>query len=155
MNMYAAGNSPDRFIESNLVGDVPLEWDDGLLQRAQYDTSVEGHINSVFTATLYAQYNQEHEWYSALTQVDRFNASLEGPVTAKAYRAAIDPVDLQTHPEGGDVPEGETFGVEPVEFDPKRSETVIEVSDLQEIRSMILGATGRAARPRDRPRRDR
>ncbi|RQG93737.1 hypothetical protein [Natrarchaeobius oligotrophus] len=136
------GNSPEAFVESHLVGNVPLDWDDGLLQRAQYDTSVDGHVNSIFTATLYAQYNSEHEWYSALQQVDRFNASLEGPVTAKAYRAATDAVDLQTHPEGGDVPEGETFGVEPVEFDPKRSETVIEVSDLQEIRSTIEDAVG-------------
>jgi hypothetical protein len=139
---YAAGHSPERFLESNIVGDVPMDWDDGLLQRAQYDTSVEGHINAIFTATLYAQYNQEHEWYNALTQIDRFNASLEGPVTAKAFRAATDPVDLQTHSEGGPVSDGQTFGVEPVEFDPKRSETVIEVSDLQEIRAAIEDAVG-------------
>lgn len=130
------------FIESNLVGDVPLDWDDGLLQRAQYDTTTDAHINSIFTATLYAQYNTEHEWYSALQQVDRFNASLEGPVTAKAFRAAHSPVDLQTHAEGGDVPEGETFSVEEVEYDPKRSETVAEVSDLQEIRAAIEDAVG-------------
>ncbi|ELZ84453.1 hypothetical protein C453_12941 [Haloferax elongans ATCC BAA-1513] len=139
---YGGGNSPERFIESNLVGDVPLDWDGGLLQRAQYDTTVEGHINSIFTATLYAQYNAEHEWYNALTQVDRFNASLEGPVTAKAFRAATDPVDLQTHSEGGSVSSGQTFGVKPIEYDPKRSESVIEVSDLQEIRAAIEDAVG-------------
>lgn len=135
-------NSYEGFLENNIVSDVPLDWDDGLLQRAQYDTTTEAHVNDVFTATLYAQYNTEHEWYSALQQVDRFNASLEGPVTAKAYRAATEPVDLQTHPEGGDIPEGETMGVEDVSFDPKRSETIIEVSDLQEIRAMIEDAVG-------------
>lgn len=142
MLSYAGGNSPERFLESNVVSDVPLDWDEGLLQRAQYDTTTEGHVNDIFTATLYAQYNGEHEWINALTQVDRFNASLEGPVTAKAFRAATDPVDLQTHSEGGQVSDGTTFGVEPVSFDPKRSETVIEVSDLQEIRSMIEDAVG-------------
>lgn len=142
MLSYAGGNSPGRFLESNVVGDVPTDWDDGLLQRAQYDTSVDGHVNSIFTATLYAQYNQEHEWINALSQVDRFNASLEGPVTAKAFRAATNPVDLQTHSEGGPVSDGQTFGVEPVEYDPKRSETVIEVSDLQEIRAAIEDAVG-------------
>ncbi|WP_231554291.1 hypothetical protein [Halobellus rufus] len=139
---YAGGNSPGRFLESNVVGDVPMDWDDGLLQRAQYDTTTEAHINAIYTATLYAQYNSQHEWYNALTQVDRFNASLEGPVTAKAYRAATDPVDLQSHSEGGDVPAGQTMGVEEVEFDPKRSDNVIEVSDLQEIRSAIEDAVG-------------
>lgn len=142
MLSYAGGNSPERFLESNVVGDVPLDWDDGLLQRAQYDTSTEAHINDIFTATLYAQYNAEHEWIDALTQVDRFNASLEGPVTAKAFRAATNPVDLQTHSEGGQISDGQTMGVETVSFDPKRSETVIEVSDLQEIRSMIEDAVG-------------
>ena len=139
---YAGGNSPETFLESNVVSDVPLDWDEGLLQRAQYDTTTEAHVNDIFTATLYAQYNTEHEWYSSLTQVDRFNASLEGPVTAKAFRAATDPVDLQTHSEGGDVPDGETMPVEDVAFDPKRSETVVEVSDLQEIRASIEDAVG-------------
>lgn len=139
---YAGGNSPGGFLESNIVGDVPLDWDDGLLQRAQYDSTTDAHVNSIFTATLYAQYNQEHEWYNALTQVDRFNASLEGPVTAKAYRAATDTVDLQTHSEGGEISSGQTFGVEDVEFDPKRSETVIEVSDLQQIYAAIEDAVG-------------
>ena len=139
---YAGGHSPSRFVESNVVSDVPLDWDDGLLQRAQYDTSTEAHVNAIFTATLYAQYNQEHAWYNALSQVDRFNASLDGPVTAKAYRAATDPVDLQTHNEGGQVPDGNTFGVEKVEFDPKRSDAVIEVSDLQEIYAAIEDAVG-------------
>jgi len=121
MLSYAGGNSPDRFLESNVVGDVPLDWDDGLLQRAQYDTSTEAHVNDIFTATLYAQYNAEHEWIDALTQVDRFNASLEGPVTAKAFRAATNPVDLQTHTEGGQISTGQTMGVEKVSYDPKRS----------------------------------
>lgn len=139
---YAAGNSPERFLESNVVGGVPMDWDEGLLQRAQYDTTTEAHVNAIFTATLYAQYNQEHAWYNALSQVDRFSASLDGPVTAKAFRAATNPVDLQTHAEGGDVSSGTTFGVEEVEFEPKRSETVAEVSDLQEIHAAIEDAVG-------------
>ncbi|WP_233512135.1 hypothetical protein [Haloferax sp. Atlit-12N] len=139
---YAGGNSPERFLESNVLGDVPMDWDEGLLQRAQYDTSTQAHVNSIFNATLYAQYNDEHKWYNALTQVDRFNASLEGPVTAKAFRAATTPVDLQSHSEGGSVPAGQTMGVEEVEFDPKRSETVIEVTDLQQIRASIEDAVG-------------
>jgi len=142
MHSYAGGNSPGSFLESNLVSDVPMDWDDGLLQRAQYDSTVEAHVNDIFTATLYAQYNQEHEWYNALSQVDRFNASLDGPVTAKAFRAATDPVDLQTHSEGGQVSSGQTMGVEEVSYDPKRSETVIEVSDLQEIYAAIEDAVG-------------
>jgi hypothetical protein len=142
MHSYAGGNSPGSFLESNVVSDVPMDWDDGLLQRAQYDSSVDAHVNDIFTATLYAQYNDEHEWYNAVTQVDRFNASLEGPVTAKAFRAATNPVDLQTHSEGGQVSSGQTMGVEKVSFDPKRSETVIEVSDLQEIYSAIEDAVG-------------
>ena len=90
---YAGGNSPNRFIEQNIAGDVPLDWDDGLLQRAQYDTSTEAHVNAIFTATLYAQYNQEHEWINALTQVDRFNASLEirsrSPVGVSGHPSAF------------------------------------------------------------------
>ncbi len=143
MHSYA-GSSPAGFVESNVAGDVPLDWDGdgGLLQRAQYDSTTEAHVNAVFTATLYAQYNSEHEWYSALSQVDRFDASLEGPVTAKAFRAATDPVALQTHEGGGDVPAGETFNVEEVDYEPKRSETVINVSDLQEIYATIEDAVG-------------
>lgn len=141
---YAGGNSPERFLESNVLGGVPMDWesDGGLLQRAQYDSTTEAHVNSVFTATLYAQYNTQHEWYSALTQVDRFDATLNGPVTAKAYRAAHSPVGLQTHSEGGSVPDGNTMAVEGVEFDPKRSDAVIEVSDVQETLSMIEDAVG-------------
>jgi len=139
---YASGGSPGQFMESNVVGDVPMDWDEGLLQKAQYDSTTDAHVNAIFTATLYAQYNQQHDWYNALSQVDRFNASLEGPVTAKAFRAATNPVDLQTHSEGGSVPAGTTFGVEEVEYDPKRSETVIEVSDLQEIYAAIEDAVG-------------
>ncbi|MDS0280294.1 hypothetical protein NDI85_21145 [Halomicroarcula sp. S1AR25-4] len=142
MHGYAGGSSPARFLESNMVSDVPMDWDEGLLQKAQYDSSTAAHVNAIFTATLYAQYNQEHSWYNALSQVDRFNASLEGPVTAKAFRAATNPVDLQTHSEGGNVSSGTTFGVEEVEYDPKRSETVAEVSDLQEIYAAIEDAVG-------------
>jgi len=142
MHSYAGGSSPGRFLESNKLNDVPMDWDEGLLQRAQYDSSTAAHVNAIYTATLYAQYNQEHSWYNALSQVDRFSASLEGPVTAKAYRAATNPVDLQTHSEGGSVSSGTTFGVEEVEFDPKRSETVAEVSDLQEIYAAIEDAVG-------------
>ncbi|ELZ96051.1 hypothetical protein C440_05657 [Haloferax mucosum ATCC BAA-1512] len=142
MMSYAGGNTPERFIESHVLSDVPMDWNEGLLQRAQYDTTTEAHVNAIFNATLYAQYNDEHEWYNALSQVDRFNASLEGPVTAKAFRAATTPVDLQTHSEGGVISSGQTMGIEPVEYDPKRSETVIEVSDLQEIRAAIEDAVG-------------
>jgi len=141
-SQFVGGLSPDAFLESNVLGGVPMDFDDGLLQRAQYDTSTAGHVNAVFTATLYAQYNSEHEWYSALPVRDRFNATIDGPVTAKAFRAAHSPVDLQTHTEGGNVPGGNTFAVDPVEYDPKRSETVIGVSDLQEIRSLIEDAVG-------------
>ena len=142
--MYNGTQSYTDFLQnSTSVGDVPADWDEGLMQKAQYDTTTEAHVNAIFQAALYAQYNQENNFYGAMPKVDRFEAgTLDGSVTAKAYRAAHSPVPLQTHPEGGEIPEGEKFEVEEVEFDPKRSETVAEVSDLQDIRAAIDDSVG-------------
>lgn len=120
-------------------------FEDGLVQRAQYDTSADAHTNAIYAATLFAQYNSENNFYQAIPQVDYMDmpSSLDnGNVAAKAFRAAHSPVPLQTHSEGGSVPSGETFSTEEVSFDVKRSETVIEVSDLMQIRSAIEDAVG-------------
>lgn len=142
--MLNTTNDWQQFLFSSTeVGDIPNDWDNGLLQKAQYDTSVDGHVNSVFMSALYAQYNQENKFYSAIPQVDRFEVTnLDSPVAPKAFRAAHSPIPLQTHSEGGVVPDGERFDVDPVDFEPKRSVTVAEVSDLQQIYAMIEDAVG-------------
>lgn len=131
------------FQQTSIAQQTVSEFDD-ILQKAQYNTSMSGAVNAVFTAALYAQYNDEHNFYAAIPQVDRSGAaSLDaGVANAKAFRAAHDPVDLQTHSEGGEVSDGETYEVEAVEYDIKRSETVLEVSDVQQIEAMISDSVG-------------
>ena len=115
---------------------------DDVEQKAQYDSSVSGAVNAIFGATLYKQYNDENNFVAALPVIDRSaERNLQNP-TAKAFRAAHSPVPLQTHTEGGTIPDGETFSVEEVEFDVKRSETVLEVSDVQQILRTIEDAVG-------------
>lgn len=122
--------------------DIDFKGLDAVEQKAQYDSSVAGSVNAIFGATLYKQYNEENNFLAALPVVDRSGQrNLQNPV-AKAYRAAHSPVPLQTHPEGGQIPDGETFSVEEVEFDVKRSETVLEVSDVQQILRAIEDAVG-------------
>ena len=115
---------------------------DDVEQKAQYDSSVSGAVNAIFGATLYKQYNDENNFVAALPVIDRSaERNLQNP-TAKAFRAAHSPVPLQTHPEGDTIPDGETFSVEQVELDIKRSETVLEVSDVQQILRAIEDAVG-------------
>jgi hypothetical protein len=117
------------------------EWD-GILQKAQYDTGMATTVNKVFGAVLYAQYNDENQFYAAMPQVDRFNQNLNQDPKATAFRAAHSPVPLQTHSEGASIPSPENFSVEEFNVEVKRSETVLEVSDLQQIRSAIDDSVG-------------
>ena len=118
---------------------------EGIMQKAQYDSSAAATLNAVFTAVLYEQYNKEAQFAATLPTIDRSAdfTNLDSQVPGKAFRAAHSPVPLQTHPEGGDIPEGETFAVETFEAMMKRSETVLEVSDLQQIRGAIEDAVAR------------
>lgn len=132
------------FLADTVGGRVSDSEFDGLLQKASYDTSTQGIVNDVFGAVLFAQYNSENQWYQGLPIVDKSTQgfSLGDTVPAKAYRAAHSPVNLQTHSEGGAVPSGQTMSVEEFSVEVKRSDTVIEVSDLQQIESMIEDAVG-------------
>lgn len=132
------------FFGQTSLADVSVsndEWD-GILQKATYDTSLQGTVNKVFGAVLYAQYNNEHQFYAALPQVDRFDQNLNADPKATAFRSAHSPVALQTHSEGGSIPSPNNFTTEEFSVEVKRSETVLEVSDLQQIRSMIDDSVG-------------
>lgn len=114
---------------------------DDIISKATYDTTTAAHVNDLFGSVLYAQYNQEHAWLNALPVVDRTGASLEtGDAIPKSFRAAHSPVQLDTHSEGGSISTARTMTIEEVSYEVKRSETVIESSDLQEIESVIEDA---------------
>lgn len=132
------------FLAGTVGGRLSDSMFDDLLQRAQYDGSTAEIVNDVFGAVLFAQYNQSHNWLNAIPTVDVTGRgfSLGDSVPAKAYRAAHSPVSLQTHSEGGDVPAGQTMSVEEFSVEAKRSDSVIEVSDLQQIESLIEDAVG-------------
>lgn len=135
----------DQFLDQkfggNALGDFSTDMfgDEGLLQRAQYDTSDAALVNTVFGATVFAQYNMENNFYAAVPQVtrDEFSGMQAGDTIPKAYRARYNPVSLQTHSEGGSIPAGQTADHAEFSADVKRSETVLEVSDVQQIRSLI------------------
>jgi hypothetical protein len=130
-------------VAAELLGDVPsdLSYIDDVDQMASYDTTTESHVNNIFQSVLYSQFNTEANFLGVLPQVDRFeHGGVDGDVTAKAYRGADNPVPLQAADEGGDVPAGETFDVFEANFDPKRSLTVAQVSDIQQIRGAIEDA---------------
>lgn len=118
----------------------------GILQRANYDTGLNSGalVNNVYGSVLYAWYNQEHKWLQAIPTVDRMgDAGVGDTVNPKNFRAAHSPVALQTHSEGGSVPDpGNNFTPEELAFEVKRSETVLDMSDLQQIESMIEDASG-------------
>lgn len=119
---------------------------DDVIQKAQYDTGLNSGamVNDVYGAIFFAQYNSEHNWLNAIPVVDRTDATVGvgDTVNPKAFRAAHSPVALQTHSEGGSVPSGNNFTPEEVSFEVKRSETVAEMSDLQQIESMLEDAAG-------------
>jgi len=118
---------------------------DGLLQRAQYDTSDPGLVNEVYGPELYAQYNSEANFRAVLPVVDRSD-DIAGrnpfgeSVVAKAFRARHSPVSLQTHSEGGAVPAGTKGETEEVSYEVKRSVNTLEGSDLLEIESRLEDA---------------
>jgi len=135
----------DQFLNNDFggtaLGDVSesIFEDEGLLQKAQYDTGDAGAVNAVFGATVFAQYNMENNFLAAIPQVTRdgFEGLEEGDTIPKAYRARYNPVSLQTHPEGGAIPVGQKANHAEFSADVKRSETVFEASDIQQIRSLI------------------
>lgn len=132
-------------VAASLLGDVPndLSYIDDVDQMASYDTSVDGHVNNIYQSVLYAQFNRQTNFLGVLPQRDRFeHGGVDGDVTAKAFRGANNPVPLQSADEGGSVPAGETFDVFEVAYDPKRSMTVLEVTDIQQIRAAIEDAVG-------------
>ena len=132
-------------VTASLLGDVPsdLSYIDDVDQKAQYDTSIASNVNNIFQSVLYAQYNSEANFLGVLPQVDRFeHGGVDGDVTAKAFRGSFNPVPLQSADEGDEVPAGETFDTFEAHYDPKRSMTVLEVSDIQQIRSAIEDAVG-------------
>lgn len=137
-------NNWRNFLADTVGGRLSDSMFDDVLQKASYDTSSSGLVNDVFGAVLFAQYNTENAWYQALPIVDKSNTgfSLGDSVPAKAYRAAHDPVDLQTHSEGGDVPTGNTMSVKEFSVEVKRSDTIATASDLQQIESVLEDAVG-------------
>lgn len=132
------------FLAGTRAGGLSDSMLDDLVQKAQYDTTDPSIVNDVYGAVLFAQYNQSHNWLNAIPQVDKTGAgfSLGDTVPAKAYRGAHSPVALQTHSEGGNVPSGKTMSIEEFSVEVKRSDMVIEMSDLQLIESMIEDAVG-------------
>lgn len=141
----------NQYFQGTSFADVAIDsWDavqsaaEGIGTKASYSTSDGGTVNDIFTAVLYAQYNRENNFLAVAPQVDRSqNANLDsGTANAKAFRAAHSPVPLQTHPEGGQIPDAEKFEVEEVVYDIKRSETVISTNDIQQIESMISDSVG-------------
>jgi len=132
-------------VTASLLGDVPgdLSYIDDVDQKAQYDTSIASNVNNIFQSVLYSQYNSQANFLGVLPQVDRFeHGGVDGDVTAKAFRGSFNPVPLQSADEGAEVPAAETFDTFEAHYDPKRSMTVLEVSDIQQIRSAIEDAVG-------------
>jgi len=115
---------------------------DDLISKATYDTSTASLVNDLYGAVLYAWYNQEHRWLQAIPQVDRFGEATLGDPIAKSFRVAHSPVQLDTHAEGGSISTARTMGIEEVSYEVKRSETVLEESDLQQIEAVIEDAVG-------------
>lgn len=118
---------------------------DQVMQRAQYNASNQASlVNNIFGSVLYAWYNQEEKFYGALPKIDMMQAPPHnaGDRIPKSFRVAHSPVSLDTHSAGGSVSSAANFTVEEVSFEVKRSETVISVSDLQQIESMLEDAAG-------------
>lgn len=144
LRQYHFTNILQRSLSAALGKEDPVY--DDLIQRAVYDTGLNSGalVNNVYGSVFYAWYNQEHAWYSAIPQVDRMGEAQVGDaVNAKNFRVAHSPVSLQTHSEGGSVPDpGNNFTPEEVAFEVKRSETVLDMSDLQAIEAVIEDAAG-------------
>jgi len=116
---------------------------DNVTQKASYDSTTAGHVNTIFQSILYAQYNQETNFLSVLPQRNRFDhGGVDGSVTATAFRTLDNPVSLQTAAEGGSVPSGVVADIDEVDYDPKRSMNVVKVSDVQSVLSSIEDAVG-------------
>lgn len=119
--------------------DAASEAMEAISQEASYDSTNPGLLNDLFGAALYVQSNLEANFFGALPKVDMTGsnnaASQPLPLT---FRAAYDPPALQTHSEGGTIPDGRTYEIEEVSADIKRSLAVIEQSDLEQLRAELL-----------------
>lgn len=116
---------------------------DQVAQKATYDSSISGIVNDVFGAILYPWYNREHKWKQALPQVDRFSmGGTLGDTIPKSMRVGHSPVQLDTHAEGGSISTARTMSIEEFSLEVKRSETVMELSDLQALEADLEDAVG-------------
>jgi hypothetical protein len=133
---YGGYSYRDRF--RDLMSDAHLNALSEIQQKASYSTSDAALVNDMFGAALYVQSNLEANFYGAIPKVDRTGANAQAEqVLPLTFRAAHTPPSLQTHSEGGDVPAGRTYSTEEVAADVKRSDAVIEQSDLQQIKAEI------------------
>jgi len=112
---------------------------DAIEQEASYTTGNAGLINDLFGAALYVQSNLEADFFGALPKRDMTGANTAAnqplPLT---FRAAYSPPALQTHSEGGPIPDGRTYNIDEVSADIKRSIAVVEQSDLEQLRAELL-----------------
>lgn len=132
------GNSfYDRF--SQLLDDDHLDELAGIQQKASYDTADPALTNDMFGAALYVQSNLEAHFYGSVPKISRTgaNSTAEQPMPL-TFRAAHTPPALQTHSEGGDVPDGRKYETEQVSADVKRSVAVVKQSDLQQIKAELM-----------------
>lgn len=122
----------------DLLSDEHMSTLDAIQQEASYTTSDGSIVNDIFGAALYVQSNLEAKFFGALPKVDRTGETIrtEQPLPL-TFRAAHSPPSLQTHSEGGSVPDGRTYSTEEVSADVKRSVAVVEQSDLQQIKAEI------------------
>ena len=108
------------------------------IEQESYTTETEALTNDVLGAALYVQTNLESNLFGVMPKVDRTGETLPDQPLPLTFRAAHSPPPLQTHAEGGDIPEGRTYEVEEVSADIKRSIAVVEQSDLQQLRAELL-----------------
>lgn len=127
------------FLQSSGMRDSAAQALEAISQEASYSTADAANLNDLFGAALYVQSNLEANFFGAIPKVDRSAANTDAtqplPLT---FRAAFDPPALQTHAEGGEIPEGRKYGRQKVSGDIKRSVAVIEQSDLSELRAQLL-----------------
>lgn len=112
---------------------------EAISQEASYDTTDAALLNDLFGAALYVQSNLEANFFGAIPKRDMSGANTNAqqplPLT---FRAAHSPPALQTHSEGGNIPDGRKYEQDEVSADIKRSVAVVEQSDLRQLRSELL-----------------
>lgn len=112
--------------------------DAAIEQEASYSTGDGTLVNDVFGAALYVQTNLESQLFGVMPKIDRSTETIPEQPLPLTFRAAHSPPPLQTHSEGGAVPDGRTYETEEVSAEIKRSDAVVEQSDLQQLRAELL-----------------